>query len=592
MAWSPCSKFIACIRTSSTEVEILDAKTLGRIKTFTSPSSNIQWLGFSPDGRLLTGFSKELDLTNWDTQSGLLASAISSESHTAKGGCFSSLHSTDGKIVAVAWGNSHYPYPPTFTAISTYDLVSKRYLYSHRTSEGRIVAPIWTHDERLRFATVKPSHITVWEVGFTSLNTLTEVETLPAPDKIDGAAEVLFLPTLSRLAFVLSSRVLIWDAHHSRLLLDWKGKSPHPKIDSPPDGQLFACAAWGKGIIIWKESPTGYILHRELASSRASTFRPHFSPNGELIIAHHLSVIELWYSEDPTLSFSSDPCGSAGPSGTSFVFGLAPDETFAAVAQLRHGTITILDLKSGKPRLTIDTGMKTHSLRVARRSIGAGTEILPLMVVGRADAAVGEERAVVWNVPAGDRVLTLGMNVNDSVQTTKLDCVERSWYPPGPHTSVSPDFNRIAIAEGSSETPYYGLNIYDVTTGKRLAATTPCAGRLGMPWFTPDSREVWWVVDGHERGWTIVEDEKSSLTELSPIGPDALPSGGFPWQSSRGYKVTPDGWVLSPSGKRLLWLPHSWRWDEKDRAACIWEGRFLGLLHDTLPEAVILELYE
>ena len=59
------------------------------------------------------------------------------------------------------------------------------------------------------------------------------------------------------------------------------------------------------------------------------------------------------------------------------------------------------------------------------------------------------------------------------------------------------------------------------------------------------------------------------------------------WESPRSYNITDNGWVLSPRGKRLLWLPHHWRLGETYRT---WGGRFLGSLHSELPEAVILEL--
>jgi hypothetical protein len=114
---------------------------------------------------------------------------------------FSSTYSVDGKMVAVAymdWGEDC----TGVTVISTYNLLSGTHIYSHRVSEGRIVASIWTHGECLRFVTVKPGSITIWEVGFTSIHTLAEVESLPAPDDI-GSEEPLFLPTRSRLAFIL-----------------------------------------------------------------------------------------------------------------------------------------------------------------------------------------------------------------------------------------------------------------------------------------------------------------------------------------------------------------------------------------------------
>ena len=59
--------------------------------------------------------------------------------------------------------------------------------------------------------------------------------------------------------------------------------------------------------------------------------------------------------------------------------------------------------------------------------------------------------------------------------------------------------------------------------------------------------------------------------------------------SNHDYEVTDDGWVLSPSRKRLLWLPHRWRSKEEHRR---WDGRFLGLLDGQLAEVVILEFFE
>ena len=63
----------------------------------------------------------------------------------------------------------------------------------------------------------------------------------------------------------------------------------------------------------------------------------------------------------------------------------------------------------------------------------------------------------------------------------------------------------------------------------------------------------------------------------------------LPLQSPRGHEVADDGWVLSPTRKRLLLLPHRWRskWGYR-----VWCGPFLGLLHGELLGEVIIELFE
>ena len=88
-------------------------------------------------------------------------------------------------------------------------------------------------------------------------------------------------------------------------------------------------------------------------------------------------------------------------------------------------------------------------------------------------------------------------------------------------------------------------------------------------------------------GWEVIKDDKSGGMELKRLE-QSYPSGTLPWESPHGYEVTDDGWVLSPTRKRLLWLPHRWRSYRQHR---VWNGRFLGLSH-RLSEVVILEFLE
>ena len=93
----------------------------------------------------------------------------------------------------------------------------------------------------------------------------------------------------------------------------------------------------------------------------------------------------------------------------------------------------------------------------------------------------------------------------------------------------------------------------------------------------------------NRQGWKIVKGGKSDVIELEPLGSNANPSGGYPWESSHGHNVTEDGWILDSRKKRVMWLPHRWRVGKELR---IWDGRFLGLLDWGLPEPIIIELDE
>ena len=478
--WSPCSRFIAVACSNPGTVEVLDAVTHERLNTLNPlekvqlpgfPSETTLWLSFSPDSRSLSQFSYgNRGLTTWDLQTGGLISTIPSTLHVS--GCFSSTYSMDGKIVAVAHGD----FFNTITSISTYNLLSGTHIYSHNISEGRIMASIWTHGERLRFVTVKSGSITIWEVGFTSMHTLTEVESLPTPDDIGCSGRLLFLPTLSRLAFTLQEAILIWDARDSKLLLNSVGGNTPMRMSFSSDGRFFACGT-GQVILLWKESPAGYVLHQKLVSFidkdmglfRMANTGHLLSPDGELTITSISRATRLWRITDPITSVSGIPIQPA--KRNKFILGFSPGQSLAAAARLGDNVATVLDLKSGDPQLIIDTGMKIHGLKVTESTI----------------VVVGDGKIITWNVPAGDCVFNARANIDDSVQTVMFNHLTS---PPTRlrSTSMSPDLNHVVIMRGDRE----GLEMYGVSTGKHLGGIATCGH---MPWFSPDGREVW-SVDG------------------------------------------------------------------------------------------------
>ena len=570
VAWSPCSGFIAVARAGPYIIEILDHVTLEPLNTFESPSV-VGWLRFSPDSRLLVQLSHTKELTNWDLQTGGPVGTIHSDSCVTHTRRFSSAHSGDGKIVVVVHGNAD----TTGVIISAYDLSSGTRAQACHVLGGHIAASIWTHGECVRFVTVKPGTITVWEVGFTSIHTPTEVESLPAPGGIDCWKECLFLPAPSRLAFTFQEAVLVWDAQGSRVLLNFLGGDQHARLIFPDgrmsfssDGRVFAYRATSHETYLWQESPDGYILQNVIPSD-CGWVGPLLSPNGESIIIPGQATIQVQRVADPLPPISDLPIHRGG--WHPFILEFSPDGALVAIARVWENTATVLDIKSGDLRLVID----------------AGTGILGLGLTQSSVVVIAEGKVVTWNLPAEDCVLSTRVDINDSIRATVIDYSTRS---PGsntlilaPHTSMSPNFNYVAVTHDKSG-GYGALNIYDVSTGKCLTGTRTNAG---WPWFSPDGREVWCLGSSSVERWRITEGTESGLTKLEPLEPTAdLP--GCPWKSPRGYRVR-DEWVLDSGGKRLMWLPRRWRSED---SLHMWGGRFLGLLHDELPDAVILEFNE
>ena len=487
---------------------------------------------------------------------------------------FSFKHSKDGKVIAVAYKPLDLDYRDVgFSSfICTYDHHSGRRVGSYCFPEERIIYPIWTHDDYLRFATINPKSIRVWQSPFTLEHPPVEVASFPVPDGITDANRLLFLPTLSRLAFVLGDTIQVWDLKAPKLLLKSE-VTPSTYEELPPqssfsdDGRFFAYTTRDEGVHIWKESPTGYLPYQRLPFiAEWSEVAPRLSPNTESIIVSLNSKIHRLHTRDQIPSLPSVSTGGSRPNDFTLVF--TPDENFAVFARKGGNTVTIIGLKSGEPKWNTDVGLEIGCVGMA------GSTVI----------VVGNDSIVTWNLPGGDR--TFNASINDIVQVTILDPSSPSRDLGTPYyMSISPDLSRVVV------TRFKGLDcsleVDDVATGSCLARISTHG--LLRPRFAQDGREVWaGNHDSFGEQCEIIEDGKSGAIELKLRRTEG-PSREFFQESSRGYVVTGGWWILSPSQKRPLWLPHRWRSGEWDRA---WGGRFLGLLDGELSEAVILEFLE
>ena len=597
--WSPCNRLIAVVECTS--IEVLDAVTLSRLFTFKKlpyTESDQYQLNFSPDGRCLTLCIDEA-LISYDLQTGSPLGTIplrpkrsgdkpsdselpdneSSDDEPSENKPFSFKHSKDGKLIAVAYKprNSDYGDVGCSSFICTYDHHSGRHVGSHRFPEERIIHPIWTQDEYLRFATVDPRSIKIWQSPFTLESPPVEVASFPVPDGITDANRLLFLPSLFRLAFVLGDTIQVWDVKAHKLLLKSEVASS-PNEELPPhssfssDGHFFTYTTRGKGDHIWKESPNGYLPYPRLPSfADWSRVAPQLSPNAESIIVTLDFKIHRLHTRDQVPARSSVSTGGSSRGYFTFTLGFSPDENFAAFARQRESTVTIIDLKSGELKWNTDVGLEIGCVGVA-----GGTVIV-----------VGGDSIVTWNLPGGDR--TLNASINNIVRTTILDGSFPTYGRSMSHyMSISPDLSRIVVARSHANffLLVYSLEVDEVSTGSCLARISTTD--LLRPRFTQDGREVWANTYYSGEQCEIVEDGKSGAVELKLRRTEG-PRREFLRESSRGYTVTDDWWVLSPSKKRLLWLPHRWRLLELFRA---WDGRFLGLLHHELSEVVVLEFLE
>ena len=454
-AWSPCERFIAS--SNPGVVEIRDGATLTLLNTFESSSGTEDFV-FSPDSRLLTKIPyRHPMLVTWDLQTGgSVDTAFPEDMYSV----ISSTYSIDGKMLAVVYSKKRSP----AALIATHDLSASR-THLHRVSEGHIIPPIWTHGELLRFATVEPKSIIIWEAEFTLTHPPEVVESLPLPDEVGDVLKsisFLFFPSLSRLAITRVDALInrpflsLWDVRHSKLLLKTNLQDHATTFSS--HGRVFVSQA--DGFFVWKETPAGYVLHHKYPVFRELT-SCSLSPNGESILISSQSTLRLVHTKD----------GPILPSRISselflfeFVLAFSPDELSVAFARKFEKTVTILDLQSGDPQLTIDTGV----------------EVRGLGMTGSAIVVASKCGVLTWSLTAGDDRTKF---TSDIVRTATFDCTPDMDLPRvTDFTSVSPGLSHIVISglinanDNKAKRPRdisMSLRMYDVPTGRCIAIATP-----------------------------------------------------------------------------------------------------------------------
>ena len=588
--WSPCNRFIAISPKFKMIVDILDSATIQRLQSLKFTRDivpRIEALAFSPDSCTLTSFvwtNHHEDtggvVVSWDLRTGGVVSAIEwIGPHDTGVGRALITYLGNGRMVAVL---SRYE---SSTTISIYDVFSGVYMYDvdHHTRANpdlglgvAYVYKIWSRGESLRFATPEPAGITIWEVGLVPGATPMEIETVSIPDDTietfvfkpkeqRDIVQTEFHPASCRLAFVgTGGTILVWDARTSKFLLHQSDINFFGSMNFSSDGRFFTCTTAETNVYLWKEAPTGYTLFEKLTTGTRYS-KPRLSPNGQSIITIHYYTIQLWHTKSFTTATSCRLAQALHHTCENFILEFLPNRPLAVVTRKGDRTMTVFDLKSGVPQLTIDTSIEVYGLRP----------------IGSTIVIIGDNKTITWNIPEGSFPPGVTrMNVKDSVRTLNLGNVGSDTVVT---TSVSVDFRYIAFIRYNPTYRNHFLDVYCLSTGQNLRQEVE---RIFALWFAPGERDVWCANGDEAKVFTITEDV---LNHTGTVAAIKYGSWGCPWGSSRGYRVTNEGWVLCGDGKRLLMLPPLWQSREVNR---VWNGngKFLALTHGRLPEVVILEL--
>ena len=113
---------------------------------------------------------------------------------------------------------------------------------------------------------------------------------------------------------------------------------------------------------------------------------PLLSPSGESIITFRCSKIQLSHTKRFAATTSNVLVQIVQHTGQEFVLEFLPDRPLAVATRKKDKVVTVLDLKSGVPQLTIDAPMDVYGVGPIKNTF----------------VVLGYEKAIIWNLPGGN----------------------------------------------------------------------------------------------------------------------------------------------------------------------------------------------
>jgi WD40 repeat protein len=495
-AWSPCGRFIAA-RTSDT-VEIRNQLTFELLTILRPTEGSISPTGplaYSPDGRSLACFSPTAIII-WDIQTG----GVLKEDKCVFGSC-SLVWSLDGSTIGII---------DTASNVHTYEVVSGKTRNPGKLHLGHkgflFLYQMWAHEASFRAVTivgVEHEHqqeitIDIFEIGRTLTKFHSFTFTFTFTGDFFSSVDILtFSPATFHFCVNSFSMIRIFGDQDSNCLLEVKSTFG-PNCFSP-DGSLFAVSN-SISVFFWKYTSGCYIPWRELRDMRWEFLSLQISPTLSSMLGHEGDDIKVCHLHDlPTTPQTSHPTVAA----------LVNSRNRIAAARLGESAITLLDIHSQNPPQFVDTGV----------------EITKLTVVGNVLLAVGSGKAVAWLLTEAGLVCgVLGdrrAGHSDSIWTVPCQESKPATFIKGFVAGIDPSHNTFIV--------------FHTESGELLEETPQPRSKL--------------------------EDLNDELSRERHLHSSNLSRPSASRQSSEVplLPTCQQGWVGSPGGRYMLWVPVDWR---------------------------------
>jgi WD40 repeat protein/class 3 adenylate cyclase len=458
--WSADGLFVTEGPEESGLVDIRDAETGERVRSFTGHKVDINSVAFSADGAELATTGDDGSLRVWDPRTGLQLGDFQGKSDLVVGVAFS----PDGSLVAAGWLEEDL--------VRVWDVRTGRLERAIRAPAGPFAVSFSPDGRRLAIGGVDEPVGGVFDVR-SGRRVLSLDGHEGGINDIDWSPDGRWIATTSN-----DSTGRIWDAAsgRSRFVLFGPAGALNHADWSPDSGRLVI--GYGDGSArLWEISEGGAREDVALSSqvNRSSVWGVAFSPDGGRVMTGALDIaaVQVWDVVDTgDAEWANLPALEEGLNNVAFV----PDGRLVATA--RDGSLAIWDTTYSKATLTLRP----------QRPFDPFFDDIEVSSDGELIAAAFGGRVTVWDAATGDEAFAVSEGEGIG---------ELSWSPDGRLLALAKFGDHLAQIVDRSGTevtrlhaePGFGIFGVQFSPDGRLLATM--ASEEGRPNLTTEHVSLW-----------------------------------------------------------------------------------------------------
>ncbi|MBE9248408.1 ribosome assembly protein 4 [Dolichospermum sp. LEGE 00240] len=492
------------------------------VNTLKGHESEVNSVGFSPDGQQLASGSRDKTIKIWDVTTGKVLNTLKGHEDSV----WSVGFSPDGQQLASGSRDN---------TIKIWDVTTGKVLNTLKGHEGSVISVGFSPDGQQLASGSRDKTIKIWDVTTGEvLNTLKGHEST--------VYSVGFSPDGKQLASGSNDNTIkIWNVTTGKVLNTFKGHKGYVNsVGFSPDGKQLVSGSSDSTIKIW-DVTTGKVLNT-LKGHESLVWSVGFSPDGKQLASGSFDkTIKIWDVTTGKVlnTLPSERYANKGDEGSVSSVGFSPDGKQLASGSFDK-TIKIWDVTTGKVLNTL----KGHESTVY--SVGFSPD-------GKQLASGSFDKTIkIWDVTTGKVLNTL------KGHESLVNSVE-----------FSPDGKQ--LASGSFDKT---IKIWDVTTGKVLNTLKGHEDSVWSVGFSPDGQQlasgsfdktikIWDVTTGKVLNTLKGHEDSVWSVGFSPDGKQ-LASGSFDntikiWDVTTGKVLNTlkghDSWVysvgFSPDGQQL-----------------------------------------